>query len=389
MKQLHEVSAKEVMNTEPETVGKTDSLGSIRDFMESKGIRAVPVTHEDEYVGVISYRELIRHAQYGSNDAKLEKVIHNAPEFDVSDSLVDLAELRVDSGRKMLVNVEGDQLKAVVGDQEFMDISARIKEFENYSTRILASHEIIKVFEEDPVDKARNMMLDNGISRLPVLDDEGRLTGIVRSTDLLKMLAPKESPNPGGTSGKSLKDTQIAGGEEKESMSDIPVSQVMDETPLIIEGFGDTKTAVDVMQERGENDIIVVDSDYPEAILTVKDMVDYIEEQSPKDMVLVNLVGLDVDEEKAAVHEKIETQLRGSLGRKLENPEELSMHVKKHNKDGKKHRYELITKLYSEYGLVTTNVEEWDLMTAVDTALDELNTVIRKKKEEQEDLEKA
>jgi len=389
MKQLHEVSAKEVMNTEPKSVEKTDSLGSIRDFMESENVRAVPVTHNDEYIGVISYRELIRHAQYGSNGAKVDKVIHNAPEFEASDSLIDLASLRIDSGRKLLVNVQGGELEAVVGDREFMNVSSRIKEFENYSTRNLASNEIIKVFEEDPVDKARNLMLDKNISRLPVLDSEGRLTGILRSTDLLKMLVPKESPNPGGTSGRSLKDTQIAGGEEKESMSDIPVDQVMDESPLEIEGFGDTKTAVDAMIKANETDIIVVDSDYPKAILTVKDLVDYIEERAPKDMVLVNLVGLEVDEEKAAVHNKIEKQLRGSLGRKLERPEELSMHVKKHDKDGKKHRYELITKLYSEYGLVTTNVEEWDLMNAVDAALDELNTVIRKKKEEQQDREKA
>lgn len=382
MKALHEVSAKELANENPVTVEKTDSIGSIRDLMEEEGLRAVAVTHDEKYVGVISYRELIRHAQYGSNNAKIQKVIHNAPEFEPSDSLVDVADLRIESGRKLLVNTQNGKLESVIGDNEFMEVSGRIKEFEKYSTRNLASTEIIKVFEDDPVDKARNLMLDKNISRLPVLDSEGRLTGVLRSTDLLKMLAPRESPNPGGTSGKSLKDTQIAGGEEKESMSDIPVDQIMDETPLEIEGFGPAKTAIDKMLKAGESDIIIVDGDYPQAILTVKDFVDYIEEQGPKDFVLVNLVGLEVDEEKAAVHNKIETQLRGSLGRKVDRPEELSMHVKKHDKDGKKHRYELITKFYSEYGLITSNVEEWDLLEAVDKSLDELNTVVRKKKDE-------
>lgn len=382
MKKLHEVSAKEFMNEDPFKVEKTSSISSIRDFMEDKNLRAVAVVHDEKYVGVISYRELIRHAQYGSNQAKLEKVIHKAPEFELSDSLVDVADLRIDSGRKLLVHTQDSKLQAVIGDQEFMDVAGQIKEFENYSTKNLASTGLINVFEDDPLDKARNTMLDNNISRLPVLDSEGKLTGILRSTDLLKMLIPKESPNPGGTSGKSLKDTQIAGGGEKESMSDISVDQVMETTPLEIEGFGSAKTAVNRMIEAEKSDIIIVDGDYPQAILTVKDFVDYIEDQGPKDFVLVNLVGLEVDEEKAAVHNKIETQLRGSLGRKVQKPEELSMHIKKHDKDGKKHRYELITKFYSEYGLVTSTVEEWDLLEAVDTALDELNTVIRKKKEE-------
>lgn len=380
MKSLHKITAKEVMNSEPRTVQKSKSLGSIRDTMEEENLRAVPVVDDGEYLGIISYRDLIRHAQYG-NDTKLKKVIHNAPEFDPSDSLVDIADLRIESGKKMLVSLQGNEIQAVIGDQEFMEISGQIKEFENHSTRNLATHEIIKVFEDDPVDKARNLMLDNNISRLPVLDTEGKLTGIVRSTDMLKMLAPQESQNAGGTSGNSLKDTQIAGGQEKESMSNIPVSQIIGANVLTIEGFGPTQKAVDKMLDAGVSDIIIANGDYPKAVLTVKDFIKYIKDQGPKDFVLVNLVGLDVEEEKAAVHEKVEKQLRGSLGRKLDRPEELSVHVKKHDKDGKKHRYEIIVKLYSEYGLVTSNVEEWDLLNAVDTALDELNTVIRKKKE--------
>lgn len=381
MKSLHETSAKEVMNQDPETVEKTDSIGSVRDFMEDKGLRAVAVTHDGEYVGAISYRELIRHAQHGSKQAKLNKVIHNAPKFDFADSLVDLAELRVNSGRKLLVNTQNGQLKSIIGDQEFMQVAGRIKEFDKHSTENLASKNLITVFEEDKLDKARHKMLDNNISRLPVMDSEGRLTGILRSTDLLKMLVPDESQNSGGTSGKSLKDTQISGGGEKESMSNITVDQIMESNVLEIEGFGDTSIAVERMAEANSTDIMITEDSYPEAILTVKDLVDYISDKGHKDFVLVNLVGLEVDEEKAAVHDKIETQLRGALGRKVERPEELSMHFKKHEKDGKSHRYELITKFYSEYGITTSNVEEWELMDAVDTALDEINTLVRKKKE--------
>jgi len=385
MKSLYEVSAREVMNSSPDTVEKTSNIRKVRALMEEKGIRAVAVEHEGEYVGVISYRELIRRVQFASGDTKLEKVIHEAPEFEASDSLVDLAKLRINSGRKLLVNTENGNLNAVVGDQEFMNVSSRIKEFENYSTRNLVTHDLIEAFENDSVERARHQMLDNGISRIPVLDTDGGLTGILRSTDLLKILIEQQSPNPGGTSGKSLQDTQIAGGGEKESMSSIDVNEVMSRDPLSIEGFGPVKTAVQRMMEQDQTDILITDSGYPEAILTVKDLVDYISDQGQDDFVLVNLVGLEVDEEKAAVHDKIETQLKGSLGRKVDNPEEISMHVKKSEKDGKRHRYEIIAKFYTELGITSATVEEWDLMEAVDATLDEINVQVRKEKEKRSD----
>jgi CBS domain-containing protein/ribosome-associated translation inhibitor RaiA len=293
--------------------------------------------------------------------------------------------MRRQSSRPLILNTQNGKLEAVVGDQEFMDVSSRIKEFENYSTRNLATHDLVEAFETDSVEKARHQMLDEGISRIPVLDSGGELSGILRSTDLLKVLIEQQSPNTGGTSGNSLEDTQIAGGSEKESMSDIDVEELMARDPLTIEGFGPVQTAVQRMMEQNKTDILVTESAYPEAILTVKDLVDYISEQGQDDFVLVNLVGLEVDEEKAAVHEKIETQLKGSLGRKVENPEEISMHIKKSEKDGKRHRYEIIAKFYTELGITSTTVEEWDLMNAVDTALEELNTQVRKEKEKKSD----
>ncbi len=378
MESLHNVSAKQVMNTEPETVEITQSLGSVKDHMEDRKIRAVAVEHDGKFKGIISYRELIRHAQYNPGSSKLEKVIHNPPEFEASDSLVDVAKLRIESGRKMIVNLEGDKLKGLISDEEFLEVSSRIKEFENYSTRNLASTEIISVFEDDRLDKARNLMLDKNISRLPVLDSEGELSGIIRSTDMLKMIVTPDSPRDSGSTPKNVDGSTTKGSGEKESLSDVTVNEVMNKRPVTVDGYGPAKDAVSKMQKNGETDVIINENGYPEAILTVKDFVDYIREQGQHNMVLVNLVGLNVEEEKAAVHDKIATQLRGSLGRKVDNPEEISMHFKKSDKDGNKHRYEVITKFYSEFGITSTTVEDWDLLTVVDQALDEIDAQIRK-----------
>jgi ribosomal subunit interface protein len=148
------------------------------------------------------------------------------------------------------------------------------------------------------------------------------------------------------------------------------------------------REAVELMLDQGSNEIIKVDDKYPEAIITVKDFIDYVESLKPSNTMLVNLIGLEVPEEKAALHDKIRNQLRGSLGRKLERPEELSVHVKKSEKDGTKHRYELNVKLHSEYGVTHVEEEGWELLDALDTALEEINAQIRKKKEKRDNRRK-
>ncbi len=384
MKNIQELSAEEIANNEHAKADETQSISQIKNKMEENNLLAIPVTEEGKFKGAIGYRDLIRHIQFNPENTKLEKVMHQPPEYENGDNLVELADLRINSGRKMLVRTEGNKVKGVIGEREFLEALDQVEEAQNLSTRDLATYEVLTVFEEDSVEQARHKLLDNNISRLPVLDNDGNLVGKISSIDMLKTLVPREGQDAGGNT--RTKQTENRGGNEKDKLSSIPVKEVMDRTPTVMEGHGEAEEAIDKMIKNNSKEVIITDREYPEAIITVKDFLKHFNDKyNFQDTVLVNLIGLEVDEEKAAVHDKIENQLRGSLGRKLDRPEELSLHIKKSEKDGKKHRHEIVAKLYSEYGVTTSNVEDWELLDAVDTALDELNTQIRKKKEKQEE----
>ena len=279
------------------------------------------------------------------------------------------------------MNTKKGKLKGIVGDKQFRDAFVDSKEFSQVTTLELGANDVLQVFEEDSIEEVRHKMLDNNISRLAVLDENGKLTGMLKSTDLLKLIIPIQGQDAGGTSGDTLKDTKIAGGNEKESMADISVEEVMDRQPFTNEGHMDADEALEKMNRKDYDEIIITDTDYPESIFTVKDAIDHVADMKQRNMVLVNLTGLEVAEEKAAVHDQIARQLRGSLGRKLKQPEELNLVVKKAEKDGKKHRYEATMKLFSEYGQLTAQSEAWDLMEVVDNCLNELNRAVRDKKE--------
>lgn len=382
MKSAEQVSAEQIINREPVKASTSDSLSQLRNKMEKNRLRAIPVVDDKNRLkGVVGYRDLIRFAQFNPAKTKLEKVMHQAPEFDLNDSLVELCSLRINSGRKMMVHTSGDKLEGVIGEEEMLEAFRDIEEVEDTSTRDVATREVISVFEEDSVEEARHAMLDNNISRLPVLDNEGKLTGVIDSVDVLRMLVPRESMDAGGTSGgrKGTDEVNISGGGEKQRLSGVTVNQIMDRNVSVSEDHMNGKEAVQQMFEMERKEVFIVDGNYPEEVVTLKDFVKALAGRAEKDTVLVSLTGLDLSEEKAAVHEKIAKQLRGSLGRKLDRPEELSLRIKKSEKDGKKHRWELDMKLYSEYGVTTINEEGWELLDAVDEALGNMNEVIRRK----------
>lgn len=378
--------ASNIETENPVTVSNEKNLAQIKTKMENEDIRAIIVLNGDSFEGAIGYRDLIRHLQFNPQKTKISKVLHQPPEYSEEDSLIDLCDLRINSGRKLLVRTKGGKLKGAIGDNEFLEASKETKEIANVSTENLVSSEILTTFEEDSLEQARHSMLDNNVSRLPVLDENGNMTGIIKSTDLLKAMVPMEAQNSGGTSGsRSGDEVKIAGGGEKEHMSAIPVKELMDRTVTTAEKHMRADDAAEMMIENNSGEIIFVDGNYPESILTVKDLINQIEDLKASGTVLVQLVGIEVPEEKAALHKKIKTQLRGSLGRKLEKPEELTVHIKKKEKDGKKHRYEFSVKLYSEYGITTVNTDGWDMLEVMDEALDQLNSVISKKKDKRQE----
>lgn len=383
------ILASDIETENPLTVSNEKNLAQIKNRMENKDIRAIIVLNGDNFEGVIGYRDLIRHLQFNPEKTKISKVLHQPPEYNEEDSLIDLCDLRINSGRKLLVRTKGGKIQGAVGDNQFLETSKEVKEIANVSTGDLSSSDLLTAFEEDSLEQARHSMLDNNVSRLPVLDENGNMTGMIKSTDLLKAMIPMDAQNSGGTSGsRSGDDIKMAGGGEKEHMSAIPVKELMDRTVTTADKNMRADDAAEMMIENNSGEIIFVDGNYPQSIVTVKDLIDHIEDLKASDTVLVQLVGVEVPEEKAALHEKIKTQLRGSLGRKLEKPEELTVHIKKAEKDGTKHRYEFNVKLYSEYGVTTVQAEGWELLDVMDETLEELNTVVGKKKDKREDKRK-
>ncbi len=112
----------------------------------------------------------------------------------------------------------------------------------------VGTREPVKCLEGDPVSKAVDTMHFFGLRRLPVTDRQGRLTGIVTSTDILEFLARGRSPRA-------------------------PVNDVMSENPWAVEHWSSLYRTLGLFHRYRKGGYPVVDGDTLKGMVTDFDIV--------------------------------------------------------------------------------------------------------------------
>lgn len=379
MASIRDITAKDVMDPEPVTVNIGQTLSKVRSRMEKHNLRAIPVVDGHKFVGMLGYRELVEKVRSDPSSTKVESLVHTPPEIVEEHNLVELADTRINSGRKLFALVgDQDRLVGAIGEPEMVYAAKDADELQTVPVRDLMTPDVITVEEDESHETARSIMMDNNISRLAVVDVNGNLTAVITSNDIMRAMIPREQMTDGDYK------------HHKESLSDIPVTEIMqikeEFNATIIEDDGaPLPEAIGKMQQDDKQEVIVTENDVPVGILTLKDIIDYMAGHEAVESLRVQITGAEVSEEQSAIMDKVETALQGGLGRVLVRPDELVVHVKKYEKEGSRHKYSLNFKLSSELGLTTVKEHGWDLLNVVDEGLDELETVVKKEKEKTRD----
>lgn len=147
------MQVKEIMTTEVISVKPGDPVEDCARLLQEHNISGLPVTDEArKVVGIITEGDLIRRASRVKAPGYLE----------ILGGLIYL----------------GSPAKFVAELQRAMSLEAGK----------MMSKEVITVSPEDSVERAATLMVDNRVSRLPVVDGEGVLLGIVSRRDVMTSL---------------------------------------------------------------------------------------------------------------------------------------------------------------------------------------------------------
>jgi CBS domain-containing protein len=152
------MKVKEIMTSEVITVSTGDSVETCAKLLQEHNISGLPVLDEaGKVAGIVTEGDLIRRASRVKAPGYLE----------ILGGLIYL----------------GSPKRFVEELQRAMSLEAGQ----------LMSKNVISISPEDTVEKAATLMVNKKISRLPVIDEQQRLVGIVSRRDIMSCLYGNES----------------------------------------------------------------------------------------------------------------------------------------------------------------------------------------------------
>ena len=90
--------------------------------------------------------------------------------------------------------LDGEKLTGIVTDRDILlKAVAEGKDPSGMPVRAVASSELVKVNADDDLASALQLMASNQVRRLPVVDDEGALVGILTQADVAREAKDKDS----------------------------------------------------------------------------------------------------------------------------------------------------------------------------------------------------
>ena len=88
--------------------------------------------------------------------------------------------------RHSIVVDEQEKIKGVISDRDVLRALARTPDWKTKPVSEIMTHEPFVVHPRTPVADALAQLLEKRINCLPVVEDDGKVCGILTSTDLLK-----------------------------------------------------------------------------------------------------------------------------------------------------------------------------------------------------------
>ncbi|WP_135663782.1 CBS domain-containing protein [Halorhabdus rudnickae] len=165
-------------------VDADERLGKVRSIFERKNPKGVIVTDDGSYAGVITQKQLVQ--SHVEDRAKASALMQHAPKVERTADVRETARVLVESGTKIAPVFEANKLWGVITDDDIL--TAVLDNLDALSVGDIYTADVTTATEDTEVGQAINQLRKHGISRLPVLDEDGSLTGMVTRHDIVDVV---------------------------------------------------------------------------------------------------------------------------------------------------------------------------------------------------------
>ncbi|WP_049924738.1 CBS domain-containing protein [Halopiger djelfimassiliensis] len=263
-------------------------MGKIRSTFEDGNPKGIIVTNDGEYEGVISEREVLQsHVEDDAKVAALTKPSRNSPAPKVArnEDVRETARVLVESNEKVAPVFENGELWGVITDDAILE--AVLDNLDTLTVEDIYTADPVTIQEDEGIGKAINHLREHGISRLPVVNENGFLAGVVTTHDIADFVIRKSNST---TTGDRVGDTQ--------RMLDVPVYDIMTSPVETTTLDATAKDAVETMLENDFAGLMVTPEDDDRVVIGVITKTDVLRaltftEEERMDVQITNISMLD------------------------------------------------------------------------------------------------
>ncbi|MCL9816388.1 CBS domain-containing protein [Natronocalculus amylovorans] len=263
-------------------VDADERLGKVRSLFESKNPKGIIVMEDGEYAGVIGESELVKSRI--EHDTKASVLMKSAPRIDERENIREVARLLTEGDVRIAPVYAGEKLVGIITTDAILN--AVLDNLDVLDVEQVYSGDPLTITDQSRIGQAINRLREHGVSRLPVTDGNGKLTGVLTTHDIVDFVVRDQNRQEKGDRSGDI-----------DRMLDLPVynlttSPVLTTTP--------SESVKDAVKRMLENDIagLIVTPDDAETVLGVMTKTDIMRaltftEESQMDVQITNVDLID------------------------------------------------------------------------------------------------
>jgi CBS domain-containing protein len=118
----------------------------------------------------------------------------NPKTVDASSSVVEAAKLMRDEDTGIIPIVDGDRLAGTITDRDLaLRVVAEGRDPQTTTVAEVASRDLVTIDPQQDLDEALRLMARHQVRRLPVVEEDGKLVGILSQADVAREATPEET----------------------------------------------------------------------------------------------------------------------------------------------------------------------------------------------------
>ena len=359
--QIDGISVEKVMTAEFPTVSSDDRISDALSVMRETKYQDIPVVDNGEFMGMVSYASILRKKSV-TLDAKVKNFIRQLPSVTSDMQITKIAEMMVSNNCRQLPVVNGKKIIGIVRRTMLLDIVRDIKALKEIKVWEIMSNPVESVRANDLMDDALDLMIREDYRTIPVVNDTNNVIGIVGMREIID--------------NNWKKDNKTIGDLEKSSRSQITVESIALTSVKTIAWDSDIAEAVDEMREYCISTIPVVEGKDLVGVLTEYDIIELLAACRERDMLFVQISGLEDDEKDAvdAIYADIESMV--TKVSKIYKPESFNMHVSRYNDVGGNYKYSISARLFINGEAIMAKQVGWDLIQTAGDLITKLEDAV-------------